>query len=511
MTFWQENYGFVKEVYEYRLKKYGEWMDNLEGIVKKVLTPNVQYTYKEFKIIQDTLASLCRDLEKEGMKEWLDLMLEKISVIVSEEGGSLRDKEFKKGEKKRLQTLISRHDNLMPKTLETQEKVEIYAKCYSYGDDLGPLMKTLEEMLHLSTKEIHPHSMKMVEEQLDRIDKVVSTVENLSEQYEEFLKRGQKLMRTPNCAPFLPPLVEKLQVIYKEATEKSVERQSLLKNAIKDWEKYDEMRTHIIEPCDKLESDFKTYKKIFDPKIAVDQLRRRKALWEECKARANDMFKNMQKSYTTIVLLAGEDKREFLDREVNDIDERRNVIAKCEAKLKELEDFNDKLTKAVETTHELKDWAKATEHRLNELRNPSSTGRTREERVKESICLQEECKKKLRAVKDLEYDYRKLLKPEDLTRSDVARATMHEFEEMKKALQLACGEIEKESGNITDFFGKVQDLCKEWNQMQLVTDALINAIHSLNPITNPGVASLESMFKKINDIHERRKAIMKSM
>ena len=56
MSFWQENYGFVKEVYEYRMKKYGEWMDSLEGIVSKVLTPNVQYTYKEFKIIQDTLS-----------------------------------------------------------------------------------------------------------------------------------------------------------------------------------------------------------------------------------------------------------------------------------------------------------------------------------------------------------------------------------------------------------------------------------------------------------------------
>ena len=55
MTFWQENYGFVKEVYDYRMNKYQEWMDNLEAIVSKVLAPNVQYTYKEFKNIQDTL------------------------------------------------------------------------------------------------------------------------------------------------------------------------------------------------------------------------------------------------------------------------------------------------------------------------------------------------------------------------------------------------------------------------------------------------------------------------
>lgn len=56
MTFWQENYGFVKEVYDFRLAKYQEWMDNLEAIVSKVMAPNVQYTYKEFKIIQDSLS-----------------------------------------------------------------------------------------------------------------------------------------------------------------------------------------------------------------------------------------------------------------------------------------------------------------------------------------------------------------------------------------------------------------------------------------------------------------------
>lgn len=61
MTFWQENYGFVKDVYDFRLQKYQEWMDNLEGIVSKVMTPNVQYTYKEFKTIQDSLTVSIRE------------------------------------------------------------------------------------------------------------------------------------------------------------------------------------------------------------------------------------------------------------------------------------------------------------------------------------------------------------------------------------------------------------------------------------------------------------------
>lgn len=66
MTFWQENYGFVKEVYDFRCSKYLEWMDNIEAIIGKVMA-NTQYTAKEFKIIKDTftvgtacVASSCR-------------------------------------------------------------------------------------------------------------------------------------------------------------------------------------------------------------------------------------------------------------------------------------------------------------------------------------------------------------------------------------------------------------------------------------------------------------------
>lgn len=69
MTFWQENYGFVKDVYDFRLQKYQEWMDNLEAIVSKVMAPNVQYTYKEFKNIQDSLTvSIKSFIVKENKK-----------------------------------------------------------------------------------------------------------------------------------------------------------------------------------------------------------------------------------------------------------------------------------------------------------------------------------------------------------------------------------------------------------------------------------------------------------
>ena len=58
MTFWQENYGFVREVYDFRCSKYQEWMDNIEAIIEKVMA-NTQYTAREFKLIKDTF-TVCK-------------------------------------------------------------------------------------------------------------------------------------------------------------------------------------------------------------------------------------------------------------------------------------------------------------------------------------------------------------------------------------------------------------------------------------------------------------------
>ena len=34
MSFWQENYAFIKDVYDMRHHKMAEWMDNVEKVVK---------------------------------------------------------------------------------------------------------------------------------------------------------------------------------------------------------------------------------------------------------------------------------------------------------------------------------------------------------------------------------------------------------------------------------------------------------------------------------------------
>ena len=52
MSFWSENYSFIKEVYDTRVNKMVEWMDQVEIAITKVMATKV-YTSAEFKRERD--------------------------------------------------------------------------------------------------------------------------------------------------------------------------------------------------------------------------------------------------------------------------------------------------------------------------------------------------------------------------------------------------------------------------------------------------------------------------
>merc|ERR1712066_770047 len=75
MSFWQENYAFIKEVYEMRHMKMAEWMENVEKSIARIMADKV-YTSSEFNRERDTFNSLCKDLERAEVRKWLQQILE---------------------------------------------------------------------------------------------------------------------------------------------------------------------------------------------------------------------------------------------------------------------------------------------------------------------------------------------------------------------------------------------------------------------------------------------------
>ena len=57
MTFWQENYHFIKDIYEMRHTKMAEWMENVEKSISRIMADRV-YTSAEFKREREIVRSL---------------------------------------------------------------------------------------------------------------------------------------------------------------------------------------------------------------------------------------------------------------------------------------------------------------------------------------------------------------------------------------------------------------------------------------------------------------------
>lgn len=440
----------MKEVYDFRCSKYLEWMDNIEAIIGKVMA-NTQYTAKEFKIIKDTFTSLCRDLEKEGTKSWLDMMLDKLSQHSSEgeEGLSGRDKAVKAQEKKKLEAMVERHKSLVGPTMEAQSKVDHYSECYAFGDDIHPVMKVLNEQRHLSMKEIHPHNMDMCEEQIDKQEKVLRTIENQAPIYQELMRRGAKLKSNPNAPSFLEREIAKLEETWKDTNEKAQERIELLNGTYKDWDVYEQQRQAIYAPLESLEDQFKTYKKIYDPKKGTDWLERKKKKAEEQKKLVLEIYAVIQKCFATIVGLAGEDKREFMEKEIIEIDERKIIVEKVDKTLVELTEFNEKLHKFVNTMAELRAWMMPAVEKLDFI--TTSTDLSPEDRVKEIFDLQGQVNERLPLLDPLEADAHALLDvpEEEGQTNETALAHMREFATIRETINDLHERVEIEAGSIT--------------------------------------------------------------
>merc|ERR1719471_1719438 len=136
-----------------------EWMENVEKAISRIMADKV-YTSAEFKRERDTFNSLCKDLERTEVKKWLAQILE---ILMAE-----RAKDQKKKEHDQLDALIKKHEELIPNVQKTAVMVDLYWKCYAYGDELKPHVEFLDGIMLSSTRDIAPSCLENVDELIER-------------------------------------------------------------------------------------------------------------------------------------------------------------------------------------------------------------------------------------------------------------------------------------------------------------------------------------------------------
>merc|ERR1712156_486487 len=159
MSFWSENYSFIKDVYDTRVCKMVEWMDHVEMAITKVMATKV-YTSAEFKRERDNFLSLIKNMEKADTKKWLDEVEE---TLFRDRAGDERKDEYT-----RLEAVIEKHQGLIPRVTETQVKSEVFWKCYEYGDDLIQIFEFIDDQRAKSVRDVIIGDTEATDELIDK-------------------------------------------------------------------------------------------------------------------------------------------------------------------------------------------------------------------------------------------------------------------------------------------------------------------------------------------------------
>ena len=108
-----------------------------------------------------------------------------------------RAKDQKKNEHDKLDALIKKHEDLIPTVSKTQVKVDLYWKCYAFGDELKPHIEFLDGIMLSSTRDIAPSCIENVEELIERQEKSLTQLETKRSIVQDLITKGKQLMENP--------------------------------------------------------------------------------------------------------------------------------------------------------------------------------------------------------------------------------------------------------------------------------------------------------------------------
>jgi len=449
MTFWQENYAFIKEVYDTRYSKMVEWMDNVEMAIAKVCASKV-YTSAEFKREKDNFQSLCKNLERAETKKWLT---ETLDTLMKD-----RAADEQKAESTKLKAVIERHKTLIPKIQETLVKTECYWKCYSYGDDLIPIFEFIDDLRNRSVKELSSANSEQTEEHIEKQDKVLNQLENKRKMVMDFISKGEKLMEDPNCPKFLEGHVKKLREAWDDTQEKAQTRKKALVDNMNSWETFEGKKEECHKQLDAADAEFDAIKKIFDLKGGPSDYNMRMKTAAMFRSTIEEIFNTASGANDILQLMLPDDIKPTIKEMITELQTRMAILNKTDEKLAFIDDFNKRLNVFDQGLIDMDNWLQDGRKRLDLIKNPPEE-MSPEDRVTKSMELQEDITKKSEFTKKLEQEKEDIFpKPGEKVPSDAKK-----FIERLKTVRNTLNALEEEaSAECTKFSEDV----KHWAEFQ---------------------------------------------
>merc|ERR1712152_76844 len=146
-----------------------------------------------------------------------------LEILMAERGKEERTEQLSK-----LDSIIKKHEELIPTVLKTQVKVDLYWKCYAYGDELKPHIEFLDGIMLSSTRDIAPSCVENVDELIERQEKSLSQLDSKRNVVSDLIGKGKVILQNPDKPKFLEANVKRIEEGWDDTKKKAQDRLQLL-------------------------------------------------------------------------------------------------------------------------------------------------------------------------------------------------------------------------------------------------------------------------------------------
>jgi len=373
-----------------RHSKMAEWMENVEKAIARIMADKV-YTSAEFKRERDTFNSLCKDLERTEVKKWLAQILE---ILMAE-----RAKDQKKAEGDKLDALIQKHEELIPNVQKTAVMVDLYWKCYAYGDELKPHVEFLDGIMLSSTREIAPSCIENVDELIERQEKSLQQLDAKRTVVTDLIDKGKVILQHPEKPKFLEANVKRIEEGWDDTKKKAQERLQLLNETKDAFIGYAENNETIANEFEIAEEEIKKVKKMFNLEAANADLKKRQDILKKSTDTINGLFSSINANMATMSITIPEDKKKILTKEIKAVEGKLEVTGRFKSTVSKIEELVAALTAFDGSLKSIDAWKDAATAELKDIKEASGA-MLPEDRVARTMDLQEDIAAKLEIIKE---------------------------------------------------------------------------------------------------------------
>merc|ERR1712080_99133 len=246
---------------------------------------------------RDNFHALCKDLERAEVKKWLAQILE---ILMAERAKSQQEKEHEL-----LDITIKKHEELIPMVMKTQVMVDLYWKCYAYGDELKPHIEFLDGIMLSSTRDIAPSCVENVDELIERQEKSITQLDSKRGVVTDLITEGKGILEHPDKPKFLEGNVKRIQEGWDDTKQKAQERLKLLNDTKEAWVGYASNIETIASEFEVAEEEIIRSRRKYNLEAALTDLKLRQ-----------DLFNDINANFTCMSITLPEDKKKIVAKEV---------------------------------------------------------------------------------------------------------------------------------------------------------------------------------------------------